>query len=203
MLPCRDIFAVSDTVLLHRSATSSRRDITVSRNSLACCNARHLRIRRLVQFIFAETVRNNALTNRAALLCRTQRRLNRMCSSTVTELRIGKRKGRTSIGPSLRTEKSSAVLLFEAVAALRFSPDYPKGKGVKIRGWKPWCLPSCTPAGQARFVRFASDYSASIAAPTRPASLPSDAQTISVFRSSPRKVCGKVSRRSGSSSFSP
>ena len=71
MLPCRDIFAVSDSVLLHRSATSSRRDITVSRNSLACCNARHLRIRRLVQFIFAETVRNNALTNRAALLCRT------------------------------------------------------------------------------------------------------------------------------------
>ena len=30
----------------------------------------------------------------------------------------------------LRKKKSSAVLLFEAVAALRFSPDYPKGKGV-------------------------------------------------------------------------
>ena len=40
--------------------------------------------RRLVQFIFAETVRNNALTNRAALLCRTQRRVARMCSSNLS-----------------------------------------------------------------------------------------------------------------------
>ena len=30
----------------------------------------------------------------------------------------------------LRKKKSSAVLLFEAVAALRFSLDYPKGNGV-------------------------------------------------------------------------
>ena len=70
VLPCRDIFAVSDTILLHRSATFSRRDITVSRNSLTCCNARHLRIRRLVQFILADPVYNNALKDRAALLCR-------------------------------------------------------------------------------------------------------------------------------------
>ena len=58
--------------------------MTVLRNSLARCNVRHLRIRRLVQFIFAETVRNNALTNRAALLCRTQRKVARMCSSTLS-----------------------------------------------------------------------------------------------------------------------
>ena len=70
VLPCRDIFAVSDTILLHRSATFSRRDITVSRNSLACCNARHLRIRRLVQFIFADPIYHNALTSCAALSCR-------------------------------------------------------------------------------------------------------------------------------------
>ena len=38
----------------------------------------------LVAFIFAETVRNNALTNRAALLCRTQRRVARMCSSNLS-----------------------------------------------------------------------------------------------------------------------
>ena len=152
---------------------------------------------------FAGAVRSHQTNELRGTVMPRLRRVTHMCSSKVTELRIGKRKGRTSIGPSLRTEKSSAVLLFEAVAALRFSPDYPKGKGVKIRGWKPWCLPSCAPAGQARFVRFASDYSTSIAAPTRPASLPSDAQTISVFRSSPRKVCGKVSMHSGSSSFSP
>ena len=70
VLPCRDIFAVSDTILLHRSATFSRRDITVSRNSLTCCNARHLRIRHLVQFILADPVYYNALTNCAARLCR-------------------------------------------------------------------------------------------------------------------------------------
>ena len=62
----------------------AERGIAVPRNSLACCNAWHLRIRRLVQFIFAETVRNNALTNRAALLCRTQRRVARMCSSNLS-----------------------------------------------------------------------------------------------------------------------
>ena len=151
---------------------------------------------------FAGAVRSHQTNELRGTVMPRLRRVTHMCSSKVTELRIGKRKGRTSIGPSLRTEKSSAVLLFEAVAGLWSAPDYLR-KGVKIRGWKPWCLPSCAPAGQARFVRFASDYSASIAAPTRPASLPSDAQTISVFRSSPRKVCGKVSMRSGSSSFSP
>ena len=41
----------TDSVLLHRSATSNRRDITVSRNSLARCNARHLRIKHSVPFI--------------------------------------------------------------------------------------------------------------------------------------------------------
>ena len=79
-----NLFAVSDTILLHMWFHLRKRDITVSRNSLACCNARHLRIRRLAQFIFAETVRNNALTNRAALVCRTQRRVARMCSSTLS-----------------------------------------------------------------------------------------------------------------------
>ena len=78
------LYAVSDFVLLHRRVHLRRRDITVSRNSLTRYTARHLRIRRLVQFVFAETVRNNALTNRAALVCRTQRRVARMCSSTLS-----------------------------------------------------------------------------------------------------------------------
>ena len=38
----------------------------------------------LGQFIFAGPACNNALTNCAALLCRTQRRFNRMCSSTLS-----------------------------------------------------------------------------------------------------------------------
>ena len=41
------------------------------RNSLTRCTARHLRFRRLVQFIFADPVSNNALKNCAARLCRT------------------------------------------------------------------------------------------------------------------------------------
>ena len=47
-----------------------RRDIPVSRKSLARCNARHLRIKRLVQFILVGAVYHNALTTCATLLCR-------------------------------------------------------------------------------------------------------------------------------------
>ena len=57
-------------VLLHRRLNFRRRNMTVLRNSLARCNARHLRIKRLVQFTFADPVYNNVLKNRAALLCR-------------------------------------------------------------------------------------------------------------------------------------
>ena len=39
-----NLFAGSDSILLHRPESLRRRDITVSRNSLARCNARHLRI---------------------------------------------------------------------------------------------------------------------------------------------------------------
>ena len=58
--------------------------MTVPRNSLTRYTARHLRIRRLVQFIFVGAVYHNALTNCAALLCRALRRVNRMCSSTLS-----------------------------------------------------------------------------------------------------------------------
>ena len=55
------------------------------RNPLARCNARHLRIRRLVQFILVGAVYHNALTNRAALLCRALRRVARLCSRMVSD----------------------------------------------------------------------------------------------------------------------
>ena len=42
----------------------------MSRNSLTCYTGWHLRIRRLILFIFAGAVYYNALTNCAALLCR-------------------------------------------------------------------------------------------------------------------------------------
>ena len=71
VLPCRNRFAVSYNVLLHMWFYLRRRGITVPRNSWARYNARHLRIRRLVQFIFTGPVYYNTLTNCAALLCRT------------------------------------------------------------------------------------------------------------------------------------
>ena len=48
----------------------AERGITVPRNSLTRYTARHLRIKRLVQFILVGAVYHNALTNCAALLCR-------------------------------------------------------------------------------------------------------------------------------------
>ena len=142
MLPCRDIFAGSATVLLHRWFTLRKRDIPVSRNSLTCYTARHLRIRRLVQFILAETVRNNALTNRAALLCRTQRRVAHMCSSTVSDTANRLRK--------TRKKKSSAVPLFRsghmsAICARLGS----KGKVGVQRGRKTVGCPSFLPPRRA------------------------------------------------------
>ena len=101
-----NLFAVSDTVLLHRSTTSSKRGMTVPRNSLTRYTARHLRIRRLVQFIFVGAVYHNALSNCAALLCRTQRRVAHMCSSTVSDTANRLRK--------TRKKKSSVVFPFRS-----------------------------------------------------------------------------------------
>ena len=60
----------TDSVLLHMWVSFRKRGMTVPRNSLTRYTARHLRIRRLVQFIFVGAVYHNALTNCAALLCR-------------------------------------------------------------------------------------------------------------------------------------
>ena len=105
----------TDRLLLHIRLTLRRRGITVPRNSLARCNARHLRIRRLVQFIFAGAVYHNALSNCAALLCLTQRRVARMCSRTLSDPANRLRK--------TRKKKSSAVLLFAAVTCRQSAPD--------------------------------------------------------------------------------
>ena len=59
----------TDSVLLHIRLNPRRRDIPVSRNSLTCYTGRHLRIRRLILFIFAGAVYYNALTNCATRSC--------------------------------------------------------------------------------------------------------------------------------------
>ena len=68
------------------------------------------------QFILAGAVYHNVLTTRAALLCRTLRRFNRMCSRTLSDTANRLRK--------TRKKKSSAVPHFEAVADLWSAPDY-------------------------------------------------------------------------------
>ena len=65
-----NLFAGSDTVLLHMWFHLRKRGMTVPRNSLTRYTARHLRIKRLVQFILVGAVYHNALTKCAALLCR-------------------------------------------------------------------------------------------------------------------------------------
>ena len=75
--------------------------MTVLRNSLARCNARHLRIKRLVQFIFASAVRYNAQKNWAALSCRPLRGLNLMCSRTVSGTAYRFRHGSTLCSPTV------------------------------------------------------------------------------------------------------
>ena len=57
----------------------------MSRNSLARCNVRHLRIKHSVPFISVGPVYHNALTCCAALSCRTLRKENHLCSSTVSD----------------------------------------------------------------------------------------------------------------------
>ena len=69
----------------------------------------------LVAFILAGPVYNNALKNRAALLCRALRRLSGLCSRTLSDPANRLRK--------TRKKKSSAVPLFGAVTYRKSAPD--------------------------------------------------------------------------------
>ena len=97
------------------------------RNSLARCNTRHLRIKRLVQFTCADPVYNNVLKNRAALLCRACGDPPICVAERYLTLRI--RGYMSARSASLRKKKSSAVPMFRSG---RRSPVYArlsKGKG--------------------------------------------------------------------------
>ena len=94
--------------------------------------------RRLVQFIFVGAVYYNALSNCAALLCRTQRRVARMCSRPVSDPANRLRK--------TRKKKSSAVPYFRSghmsVICARLSN---KGKAGVQRGRETAGVPSFLP----------------------------------------------------------
>ena len=124
--------------------------MTVLRNSLARCNARHLRIKRLVQFIFADPIYHNALTNCAALSCRALRRVARMCSRTVSGTAYRFRHGSTLCSPTVEKILCRSLI----VSALQISPYPLREKGGFTRGWKTaGCLSSCAPARRQRNVR--------------------------------------------------
>ena len=80
---CRILFCYTGGLLC------AGRDIPVSRNSLTRYTAWHLRIRRLVQFIFVGAVYHNALTTCAALLCRACEELPVCVAVRYLTLRIG------------------------------------------------------------------------------------------------------------------
>ena len=120
----------------------------MSRNPFARCNARRLRIMRSIPFIFAGAVCNNALTNCAALSCRTLRRVARMCSSMVSDTANMRIHGAQSA--SRREEKSSAVPLLGAVTGLRSAPDYltRERQEFKEEGKPQVVLPFCPRGGR-------------------------------------------------------
>ena len=123
--------------------------MTVLRNSLARCNARHLRIKRLVQFIFADPIYHNALTNCAALSCRALRRVARMCSRTVSGTAYRFRHGSTLCSPTVEKILCRSPY-FAAVTCRQSAPDYPRERGDSQEGGNRRCLPSCAPARRQR-----------------------------------------------------
>ena len=116
MLPCRNLYAVPDTFLLHRWFTlrRARHSSAAQLVSLEFTDGIYESIY-LVAFIFAGAVYHNALKNRAALLCRALRRVNRLCSRTLSDPANRLRK--------TRKKKSSAVPIFEAVTYGQSAPD--------------------------------------------------------------------------------
>ena len=126
--------------------------MTVLRNSLARCNARHLRIKRLVQFIFADPIYHNALTNCAALSCRALRRVNRLCSRTVSDAANMSRHGSTLCSPTV--EKLLCRSLFSERSHVGNLRQTLQGKrGDSQEGGNRRCLPSCAPARRQRTPR--------------------------------------------------
>ena len=89
-----------------------------------------------------------SLALRAIHLVSRLRRVADMCSSRVSGIAYRLSNGRTLCAPCGR-KNPLPFSIFEAVVGLWSAPDYLR-KGVKIRGWKPWCLPSCAPAAKAR-----------------------------------------------------
>ena len=103
------------------------------------------------------TVRHNAQTSCAALLCRALRRVNHLCSRTVSGTANRQKNGRTHWSAPTEEKILCRSPYFAAVTCRQSAPDYPRERGDSQEGGNRRCLPSCAPAGQASSVRFSSD----------------------------------------------
>ena len=182
----------TDSVLLHRRFTLRRRGIAVPRKSLARCNARHLRIKRLVQFIFVGAVYHNALANYAALLCRA-------CLDEITcvavrylTLRTGCSRGRTP--KVVRPQQRKNPLPFPVFRSGHMSAicaRLSKGKGRFTRGWKPQVSTLlCARAASAQFRSLLKRHS-----PVRERSENHRVETAGVYPLARRRGCGEPPRQ--------
>ena len=134
----------------------------MSRNSLTRYTAWHLRIRRLVQFIFVGAIYHNALTICAALLSprgpslalwaihlvpRSAQSKPYVVAERYLALRICRDRGSTLCYP---TVKNSSAVPFRSGHMSVICARPSKGKGDSQEGGNRRCLPSCARAASAQ-----------------------------------------------------
>ena len=128
---------------------NARRGMTVPRKSLARCNARHLRIKLLVQFIFVDPVYYNVLTTCAALLCRACLDEITCVAERYLTLRTGCSRGRTPkvVRPQQR-KNPLPFPCFAAVTCRQSAPDSPRERGENQRVETAGVYPLVPPPGR-------------------------------------------------------
>ena len=169
MLPCRDLFAVSDKLLLHRSATLRR----VRHNSAAqlvslditssACEDKLYRMSKFAGAVCYNVLkicaallspRGPSLALRAIHLVPRLLRAASMCSRTLSDTANMRIHGRTKCVPTVEKILCRSLI----VSALQISPCYPKGKRESQEGRNLRCLPFWFPRrNRRRSLRFASE----------------------------------------------
>ena len=133
---------------------------------------------------------NSRLTSCAALLCRALRRVNRLCSRTVSDTAYRFRHGSTLCSPTV--EKilcRSPISQRSHVGNLR--RNIPKGKGRFTRGWKPQVSTLlCARAASAQFRSLLKRHS-----PVRERSENHRVETVGVYPLARRRGCGEPPRQ--------
>ena len=167
----------------------AERGITVPRNSLTRYTARHLRIKRLVQFILVGAVYHNTLTNCAALLCRACEDFPVCVAEHYLTLRTGCEKhGRKNPLPYLISERSH-------VGNLRQIRKQGKGRSSKRKENRRLSFLFAPAAGRGTFPPSADGESP--AEVQRKTSRPSGANTLAQFVYPAGSVLKKAAARKG------